>query len=144
VALVVSGEILQEIADRARDRAPEEVCGWLAGRGSEVYCLYPVSNTSESPEVRFEMEPQAQLDAMREIRKCGLEIAGTYHSHPRSPAVPSARDASLALSPQAAHLIISLARPEPEVRAYRITEAGTAELQIVPDRAPATTGGGCN
>ena len=69
------------------------------------------------------MKPEAQLVAMREIREKGLKLTGTYHSHPKTPPHPSARDRDLAPYPDAAHLSISLAAPEPEVRCWRTTEA---------------------
>ena len=47
-------------------------------------------------------------------------IVGAYHSHPLSPAEPSASDVAEASYPDFVHLIVSLLPPAPEVRAYRI------------------------
>ena len=125
-------ELLEEVVGHARDGAPEEVCGWLAGKGDRVQEIYPVPNAAEDPGSRFRMEPEAQLVAMRRIREKGLELTGTYHSHPRTPPRPSARDREdLALYPDAAHLIISLATPEPEVRCWRITQTGVDPLELI-------------
>lgn len=124
-------ELLEAIVAHARSEAPNEVCGWLAGEGNEVRRIYPVPNVAEDPQVGFRMDPEVQLSTMREIRGLGLELTGTYHSHPRTPALPSARDVGLAAYPEAVHLIVSLAAPEPEVRCYRIEEPlNTVELIV--------------
>ncbi|MDQ4127962.1 MAG: M67 family metallopeptidase [Actinomycetota bacterium] len=115
-------EFLEKIIAHARRETPNEVCGWLAGEGDEVRRVYPVPNVAGDPQVGFRMDPEIQLSTMREIRDLGLELTGTYHSHPRTPAIPSARDGGLAVYPEAVHLIVSLAAPEPEVRCYRIEE----------------------
>ena len=122
--------LLEAAISHAKDGAPEEVCGWLAGKGSRVQEIYPVPNAAEDPGSRFRMEPEAQLAAMRQIRERGLELTGTYHSHPKTPPRPSARDRNLALYPDAAHLIISLATPEPEVRCWRITQTWVDPLEL--------------
>ena len=128
-------ELLEEAISHARDGTPEEVCGWLAGKGDRVEEICPVPNAAEDPVSRFRMEPEAQLVAMRRIRERGMELTGTYHSHPKTPPCPSARDREdLALYPDAAHLIISLAAPEPQVRCWRITRTGADPLGLVVGR----------
>ncbi|MGH3090447.1 MAG: M67 family metallopeptidase [Rubrobacteraceae bacterium] len=127
----VSDRLLVEIAARAREDSPNEICGWLAGKGEKARKVYPVPNMAEDDrQTRFEMEPEAQLAAMREIRDLGLDLVGTYHSHPRSSAYPSEKDGELALYPDLAHLIVSLAGDEPEFRCWRITEKSVVELEV--------------
>jgi proteasome lid subunit RPN8/RPN11 len=133
--------LLDGIARRAREGAPREVCGWLAGANGRVLEVYPVPNAAERPEAEFVMQPEAQLAAMRAGKERGLRLLGTYHSHPRTPAEPSARDRRLARYPVLSHLIVSLARPEPEIRCYRIAEDGVSpvELRRTPKPGPALT-----
>ena len=127
----ISEELLDTILTHTRREAPNEVCGWLAGEGTEVRKIYPVPNVAEDPRTGFRMDPEVQLSTMREIRELGLELTGTYHSHPRTPAVPSTRDGGrLAAYPEAVHLIVSLAVPEPEVRCYRIQEKESSAVEI--------------
>ncbi|MCL6438283.1 MAG: M67 family metallopeptidase [Rubrobacteraceae bacterium] len=140
--LVVPENILCEILEEARGHAPREVCGLLAGQAGRVMRLYPIPNVSLTPETRFEMEPEAQLAAMREVRRLGLELLGTYHSHPRTPAAPSPRDRRLALYPDVAHVIVSLADTDPDVRAFRITPSGNTPISIVQTGREAKTAGG--
>lgn len=122
--------LLTGIVAHALGESPNEACGWLAGRDGRVERAYPVENVAEDRRRAFVMAPEAQLRAMREIRNSGLELTGTYHSHPRTPPRPSVRDRLLALYPDSAHLIISLAGAEPEIRCYLITEAGNSPIEL--------------
>ena len=40
--LVVPNELVVEIVAYAEKRAPEEVCGWIGGRGNRAVRTYPV------------------------------------------------------------------------------------------------------
>jgi proteasome lid subunit RPN8/RPN11 len=81
-----------------------------------------VPNVAGDPQVGFRMQLEIQLSTMREIRDLGLKLTGTYHSHPRTPAVPLARDGGHAAYPEAVHLIASLTATWPQLRCYRIQE----------------------
>lgn len=128
--IVIPKELLEAVIAHTQREAPNEACGWLAGEGDEVRRVYPVPNVAEDPRVGFRMDPEIQLSTMREIRELGLDLTGTYHSHPRTPAVPSARDGGLAAYPEAVHLIVSLATLEPEVRCYRIQEKESSAVEL--------------
>ena len=122
--------LLAEVVAHARREYPDEVCGWLAGRAGRVERTCPVANAAEDRRSAFVMDPEAQLRSMREIRGAGLEIVGTYHSHPATPPRPSPKDQVLSLYPGLAHLIISLASTEPEIRCYRITEGDNRSVEL--------------
>ena len=122
--------LLDEVVAYALEGAPDEVCGWLAGEGDEIEHFYPVRNVAEEPEAEFEMHLEDQLLAMKEILGEGLELTATFHSHPRTPPVPSSLDLALAAYPDSLHLIVSLARSEPEYRCYRIDERGSAPVEL--------------
>lgn len=124
--LVIPEPLLDGILASARSGAPGEVCGWLAGEGGRVERIYAVPNVAESG---FRMHPEAQLAAMREIREAGLDLVGTYHSHPRTPARLSARDLQLGSYPDCLHLIVSLV--EPAVRAFRISGGAARDVEVV-------------
>lgn len=127
-------DLLDAVISHSREKGPEEVCGWLAGKDGRVLEVYPVPNVAGNPRSRFTMEPGAQIAAMREIRERGLDLTGTYHSHPATPPYPSVRDRNLVLYPRCAHLIISLASPEPEVRCWSITQKGFDQLELLVGR----------
>jgi proteasome lid subunit RPN8/RPN11 len=54
------------------------------------------------------MEPKEQFATVKDIRSAGLEMLAIYHSHPETPARPSAEDIRLALTPNVIYVIISL------------------------------------
>ena len=59
------------------------------------------------------------------LRFSGLEweIAGVFHSHPKSAPFPSAADIAGALDPEWLYVIVGLQRPDvPEVRSFRIRD----------------------
>ena len=82
-----------------------------------------------SPE-HFSLEPREQLAAVKDMRARGLRPLGNYHSHPATPARPSAEDIRLALDPAATYLILSLAGAEPVLKAFRI-ESGQVREEVL-------------
>lgn len=107
----------------AREGAPEEVCGVLAGADGHFTKLYRAQNVAENPIATYRLEPHEQLRIFREIDDEGWDIAGIYHSHPASPAYPSPTDMRLAFYPDAVYFIVSLARPDqPIIRAFRLDQ----------------------
>ncbi len=77
--------------------APAECCGALVGRRhapAEVVEAVEAANLADGPAEAFVIDPAALLEAERRAAASGLEVLGCYHSHPRGPAWPSARDAS--------------------------------------------------
>jgi proteasome lid subunit RPN8/RPN11 len=105
----------------ARFCSPEEACGLLAadadGGWRMVYCL---TNREHSP-YRFTVDPNEHYRAMRHAERNSWEIAGVFHSHPKSAALPSGTDIAGALDPDWLYVIIGLQRSDvPEVRSFRI------------------------
>lgn len=84
--------------------------------------VYPMSNSEPSP-ISYFMEPQEQFRVMKELRQEGLNMLAIFHSHPQSPAYPSAKDVSLAFYPDAVYVIIGLTDLESlDIRAYTIID----------------------
>lgn len=100
--------LVNEILTQAQHSPELEICGLIAGKNGEASHCYPVSNRARHPERRYQMDPQGQIDAMRQMRDAGEALIAIYHSHPHSPATPSATDIEEASYPDAAYLIISL------------------------------------
>lgn len=128
--LTLSPELLERIIALCLEGLPNEACGLVAGRGDEVLGIYPLSNTASSAE-RYALDPLEQLGAYHAIDDAGLEPIGVYHSHPATPARPSATDIAEAYDATAAYVIVSLAERKPSVRAFSIREGGVSELRLV-------------
>lgn len=128
--LKIPQAIYNDIIAHAREGFPLEVCGILGGNDGVVSACFRMTNTDASNE-HFMMDPREQFGVVKELRARGLAMAAIYHSHPESPARPSAEDIRLALTPDVSYVIVSLVEPTaPVLRSFRIT-AGQVEAEAV-------------
>ncbi|WP_435361316.1 desampylase [Haloarchaeobius sp. DFWS5] len=107
----------ERLLELARDGTPDEICGVLAGRESPeriVTSVHPVTNVAETPETRYELDPEETLRVIEAVEESGDEVVGFYHSHPAGPDGPSETDHELATWPEKVYCIVSLAA-EPQV-----------------------------
>ena len=111
--------------ERAAAKAhPQEACGILLGEGNCITAFQPTQNVYPAPETHFEIDPQALIDAHRKARSGGPQVLGYFHSHPKGPAAPSAKDAEMAAGDGAIWAIWG----EGKVAFWRSTQTGFAEL----------------
>ena len=112
--------IQAEIIAHAREGWPDEVCGILSGKAGVAASLVRARNVAEDRRINYTVDPQTLLRQF-DFEDAGEELIAIYHSHPSSPAYPSATDAQLATYPDAVYLICSLqSREAPVVRGYRL------------------------
>lgn len=111
--------VIDAIVEHARRESPRECCGLLIGRDGDVLKSRGARNLRDSAVV-YLVDPRDHFEAIRDARAAGLAVLGAYHSHPRSPATPSATDIREANDPGFVHVIVSLADPEPQLAAFRI------------------------
>jgi proteasome lid subunit RPN8/RPN11 len=134
--LKLSRSIYEAIIAHAHQDAPIEACGYLAGRrletGDEALLHFPMRNVDASAE-HFSFDPAEQFAALKEAGKQGLKLIACYHSHPVTPARPSAEDIRLAYDAAIHYLIVSLAESEPVVKSFRVVkgEATNEPLEII-------------
>lgn len=121
------------IQQQAFEARPLECCGLLSGENGLITDIHPLRNDAEKPETRYFATPEELFAAMRHIREDGQSLLGVYHSHPRTPAYPSASDVEMAFYPEAYYFIISL-EPQVELRAFKIEEAVIEKVEIVVTR----------
>lgn len=125
--ITLSRVLVNELLTQAQHSPEEEVCGLIGGKDGSPSRVYPVANIAHERDRLFAMEPQAQIDAMRQMRDAGEELFAIYHSHPHAPAEPSVRDMEEAAYPEALYLIISLnIKGVLEMRGFRLSN-GTVE-----------------
>ncbi len=123
------------VAHAERDR-PRECCGILLGHGDhaagepvQIDEVKPARNLAEDVD-RFLLDPADHVRARRDARLRGLDIVGFYHSHPHSPARPSARDLAEATYVDALYLIVSLEADPPAVRVYTLVDGRFLEVGL--------------
>jgi proteasome lid subunit RPN8/RPN11 len=131
-AFPLPDEMRSAIIDHARREAPRECCGIIAGRDGLPVRLYPTRNIAEGNSL-YEIDPVELIDLeFKEMPAQQTELVAIYHSHPVSPAFPSATDIRLAFWPDAVYLICSLVDPKrPEIRGFRIQDGEIAELSLI-------------
>jgi [CysO sulfur-carrier protein]-S-L-cysteine hydrolase len=118
----VRRDAIAEMIAHARAEAPNECCGLLVGEGGRIDEIVRCTNLEASP-VRYRLDPQEHIDTNRRLRHTAHAVVGVYHSHPHSPAVPSARDIAEAHYPEFVWIVVSLEEPlAPDVRAHTIAE----------------------
>ena len=115
--------------------APQEGCALLLGRrlddGWELDWIWPCCNVWPVPGERcrrFAIDPREQLLAQKWGRPRGLEVLGAAHSHPSSPAVPSATDLHWAVTP----CLMVICSGAGDCRAWWVADDGPVELAIRP------------
>lgn len=127
----------EEMIAHAREEAPNECCGILAGQGGRVLRLYRAVNAEHSP-YRFDVDPRDLYRIHSEVEELGWEFVAIYHSHPKGEAYPSPTDVAMArtagpgeaveLWPGTVYLIISLTSPAAaQIRGFRIEGGAVTE-----------------
>lgn len=118
----------------AEAHSPEEACGLLAGEiigdRYDARLVLPITNMLHS-RVRYQLDPQEQLNAFNYIEEQHLELVGIYHSHPNGPDTPSPTDIAEAYYPEAVQLIWSHRTEEWRAYAYLIQEGQVFPLRLI-------------
>ena len=134
-AIGIRRSAMEAVVAHARRDAPLECCGLLIGTAGAIEEAIPAVNLRHSEAV-YLIDPAAHFCAIRRARREGRLVLGAYHSHPRSPAVPSPTDVEEAHDPGLVHVIVSLADGgAPDVRAYRLEGHGVEEITLTIDEA---------
>jgi proteasome lid subunit RPN8/RPN11 len=130
--LKIETAVFDRIKQLAYKNLPNEACGYLAGKDGLIAGCYELTNIDKSPE-HFSFDPKEQFEALKDARSKGLQIIANFHSHPETPARPSAEDIRLAFDPHIFYGIISLAKPVEVLKFFRIEkgEVSAIEYSIV-------------
>jgi len=133
--LEIPGDIYSQIVAQARAEAPIEACGILAGTDGKIEKLYKMTNADASRD-HFMMEPAEQFAVVKDIRSEGLKMLAIYHSHPESPARPSAEDICLALTPGVIYVIVSLLDDDPDAKGFLIDDGDVTKVSVTIEDRP--------
>ena len=97
--------VLEVVVEHARSLLPEECCGLLLGDDASIQLAWPARNELASP-TRYRVDPRDYIAASRYGRKHGFDVVGAYHSHPRTPALPSPTDVAESAGEHFLYLIV--------------------------------------
>ncbi len=128
--LIIPRDLFNEVLEYCSSVFPHEACGILAGIEGRVARVYPVKNIDPSP-VSYFMDPSEQLQIQKRMRERKEEMVAIFHSHPQSPAYPSAKDVHLAFYEDAFYMIVGLSEDIiGETRAFTIVGGNVQEITI--------------
>ena len=133
--LTLPRAVADMVLAHARTELPNEACGLLSGSAADalVTTFHPARNLEASP-LRYNVHPEDLVRITFAIDDAGEDLVGIFHSHTRSPAIPSPTDRRAAMYPDAIYVLASLADPEasPEtsLRAWRIAAGEATEVAL--------------
>ena len=128
--LEIPANIFEQMVAQAKALAPIEACGILAGKDNKAEKLFEMTNADNRSD-HFMMKPKEQFAVVKDIRSAGLEMLAIYHSHPETPARPSAEDIRLALTPDVIYVIVSLQGAKvPAVKGFFIEDGTVTEVPV--------------
>ncbi len=134
-ALTIPFEVADELLVHARAELPNEACGLLAGdlATGMATAFHPARNAEASP-LRYNVHPDDLVRIVFAIEDAGQDLVAIFHSHTRSPAVPSAPDRRTAQYPDAFYVLATLDDPEApppaSLRAWRIRAGESTEVPL--------------
>jgi len=130
--LTLPREFIEEMVAHAREDAPNECCGIIAGKNGTATKLFRARNSEASP-YRYSVDPRDLFRIFRECEENDWNFLAIYHSHTASEAYPSPTDVRLALWPEAYYILVSLQdAANPVVRAFRILDGAVTEEELRP------------
>ena len=126
-------ELVNQILHHALSSPELEVCGLIGAKEGLPASCYPVENAAAVPQLRFQLDPAGQINAMRQIRERGEELFAIFHSHPAAPAEPSPVDLADAVYLDVLYLVISLnTKGVLEMRGFWIgQDKSVAEIKLL-------------
>jgi [CysO sulfur-carrier protein]-S-L-cysteine hydrolase len=141
--LTLPAPLARAMLDHSRTELPNEACGLLSGilRTGQAVAFHPARN-SERSALRYNVDPDDLLRITLEIEAAGRDLVGIFHSHTRTPAVPSATDLRVAMYPDPFYVLATLAdldaTPERALRAWRIRGGRSIEVALHIDGGDST------
>jgi proteasome lid subunit RPN8/RPN11 len=121
IGLTITPAVAAQLMAHALAELPNEACALLSGSLSlhAATDVHPARNSEASP-LRYNVDPEDLVRITYAIEDAGQDLVGIFHSHTRSPAVPSATDRRTAQYPDVFYLLATLADPSaPPARALR-------------------------
>ena len=106
---ILPGPVARKLREACERAYPDEACGLVLGHAGDVRDVVAGRNVAIDRRARFELDPESFLGAWREAAMRGLDVIGTWHSHPDGPAAPSRLDEESA-DPAWLHLVVAVER----------------------------------
>jgi proteasome lid subunit RPN8/RPN11 len=117
-----------------------EICGILScAPGGEPAAMYECINVAAKPATTYKIGAEEQARIFRKMEENGEKFQAVYHSHPRTPPVPSGEDIRMAFYPDVAYVIVGLVSSREEhgdadgygARAWSIVDGVVEEQPLI-------------
>lgn len=137
-SLTIPAAVAEQLLAHARSELPNEACGLLGGdlASRNATTFHPARNAEASP-LRYNVHPDDLVRIVFAIEDDGQDLVAIFHSHTRSPAVPSATDRRTAQYPDAYYVLATLADsdagPAEALRAWHIRAGESTEVPLLID-----------
>ncbi len=130
--ILIENHVYEAMLKSSRMAMPLEACGLCGGREGRITRFYELTNADASGE-HYNMLPEEQFAAVKDMRKRNLAMLAIWHSHPATPARMSQEDLRLAFTPGVVYLIVSLAAATPVVRGFTVADGRStpADVEVV-------------
>ncbi len=102
----ISQKVIDSILRHSLEDFPHEACGLLIGTANTILDARPTTNVALQKTNRYIIDPFEMIKIEEEVNLEGLDLIGTYHSHPDNSNVLSSVDLESAL-PNWLYLLIS-------------------------------------
>lgn len=134
-ALLLPRAVADDMLLHARSELPNEACGLLAGSTETgLATAFHATRNEEASPLRYSVHGEDLVRITFLIDDEGEDLLAIFHSHTRSPAVPSPTDIRAAMYPEALYVLATLADPDapPErsLRAWRISDGEASEVPL--------------
>jgi proteasome lid subunit RPN8/RPN11 len=135
IGLAIPASVADAMVEHARAELPNEACGLLSGSLSahSASAFHPARNSEASP-LRYNVDPDDLVRIVFAIEDADEDLVAIFHSHTRSPAVPSATDRRTAMYPGVFYILATLADPAAPagrvLRAWRIHGGQSFEVPL--------------
>jgi len=132
--VIIPRQVLNQILAHAQSSPEDEICGLISAQDGTPGQCYRIPNTALDSNCRYNMDEKSLIDSMRTMRDRNETLFAIYHSHPHSPAEPSAIDIREAAYPEAIYLIVSLkTKGVLEMKGFRLAQkdAKVEKLELV-------------
>ena len=135
MAIKIPRKTIAEIITHALEEDPNECCGFLLGKGSEVTRSSRAKNVHKNPISRYSMDPVEVMEIQQSADSKSETFVAIYHSHTYTQGYPSETDVNNAVDSgwtDPYYVLVSLVeKTRPIVRAYRIHDDRRVEEVVV-------------
>ena len=120
-------DLRAEIIQHCRETLPNQACGLVLFDAQGVARHVERAINVGAWPYGFQIAPSSMFAAFRRALEMGAAVAGVYHCHTVSRAIPTGRDLERPVPPGYLYLVTSLLDPDlPELRGFRL-ERGVAD-----------------